>query len=51
MKGPQGQWRPDDEISAAIHTMKIATGEIQETIFDEEEATSKRKENEDRKTP
>ena len=37
MKGPQGQWRPDDEIASAIHTMKIATGEIEETFVEDDE--------------
>lgn len=47
MKGPQGQWRPDDEIGAAIHTMKIATGETQETFVDEgEEKDSEKNEKE-----
>ena len=36
-RGPQGQWRPDDEIASAIHTMKIATGEIEETFVDEDD--------------
>ncbi len=36
-RGPQGQWRPDDDIACAIHTMKIATGEIEETFVDEKE--------------
>ena len=40
-RGPQGQWRPDDPVGAAIHTMKIATGEIEETF---EEPKEKRKE-------
>ena len=49
MKGPQGQWRPDDEISAAVHTMKIATGEIEETFDDGwEKATREEKEQEKR---
>lgn len=29
-RGPHGEWRPDDPIAAAVHTMKIATGEIEE---------------------
>ena len=41
MKGPQGQWRPDDEIASAIHTMKIATGEIEETIVEEDKESNK----------
>lgn len=36
-RGPQGQWRPDDPIAAAIHTMKIATGEIEETLVEDGE--------------
>ena len=33
-KGPQGQRRPADVIGNAVHVMKIATGEIEET-YDE----------------
>ncbi len=29
-KGPQGQKRPADVIGAAVHVMKIATGQIEE---------------------
>ena len=29
--GPKGEWRPAETGPAAIHVMKIATGEIQET--------------------
>lgn len=47
MKGPQGQWRPDDEISAAIHSMKIATGEIQETFVDEKDEGDAKQRNEE----
>lgn len=32
-KGPQGQRRPADAVSAAIMVAKIATGEIQETLL------------------
>jgi hypothetical protein len=31
-KGPKGQKRPADVISNAVHAMKIATGEIVETL-------------------
>jgi hypothetical protein len=31
-KGPKGQKRPADVISNAVHIMKIATGEIDETL-------------------
>ena len=31
-KGPQGQQRPADVIGAAVRVMKIATGEINETL-------------------
>jgi hypothetical protein len=31
-KGPKGQKRPADVISNAVHVMKIATGEIAETV-------------------
>ena len=30
-KGPKGQKRPADVISNAVHVMRIATGEIDET--------------------
>jgi hypothetical protein len=30
-KGPQGQKRPADVIGNAVHVMRIATGEIEET--------------------
>ncbi len=30
-KGPQGQKRPADVVGAAVHIMRIATGEIDET--------------------
>jgi 2-keto-3-deoxy-6-phosphogluconate aldolase len=31
-KGPQGQKRPADVISNAVHVMRIATGEIEEPL-------------------
>ena len=31
-KGPQGQKRPADVISNAVQVMRIATGEIDETV-------------------
>jgi hypothetical protein len=31
-KGPKGQKRPADVISNAVHVMRIATGEIKETL-------------------
>jgi hypothetical protein len=31
-KGPKGQKRPVDVISNAVHVMKIATGEIEESV-------------------
>ncbi len=31
-KGPRGERRPADVIGAAVHVMKIATGEIEERI-------------------
>lgn len=34
-KGPKGQKRPADVISNAVHVMKIATGEIDETLTDD----------------
>ena len=30
-KGPQGQKRPADAVGCAVHVMKIATGEIEES--------------------
>ena len=30
-KGPNGEWRPAGDGPCAIHTMKVATGIIQET--------------------
>jgi hypothetical protein len=34
-KGPQGQKRPTDAVGLAVHIMKIATGEIQETLTED----------------
>jgi hypothetical protein len=34
-KGPKGQKRPADVISNAVHVMKIATGEIEETLTED----------------
>jgi hypothetical protein len=34
-KGPKGQKRPADVISNAVHVMRIATGEIDETLTDD----------------
>jgi hypothetical protein len=34
-KGPKGQKRPADVISNAITVMKIATGEIEETLTED----------------
>lgn len=31
-KGPQGQKRPADVIGNAVHVMRIATGEVSETL-------------------
>jgi hypothetical protein len=31
-KGPQGQKRPADVIGNAVHVMRIATGEIEESV-------------------
>jgi hypothetical protein len=33
-KGPQGQRRPADVIGNAVHVMRIATGEIEDTPRD-----------------
>ena len=33
-KGPKGEKRPADVIGAAVHVMRIATGEIEEDIDD-----------------
>jgi acyl-CoA reductase-like NAD-dependent aldehyde dehydrogenase len=30
-KGPNGEWRPAETGPCAVHVMKIATGEIEET--------------------
>lgn len=34
-KGPKGQKRPADVISNAVHVMRIATGEIDETLTED----------------
>lgn len=34
-KGPKGQKRPADVISNAFHVMRIATGEIEETLTED----------------
>lgn len=34
-KGPKGQKRPADVIGNAVHVMRIATGEIEESTADE----------------
>ena len=34
-RGPKGQKRPADVIANAVHVMRIATGEIAETLTDE----------------
>jgi hypothetical protein len=34
-KGPQGQKRPADVVGNAVHVMRIATGEIDETVNDD----------------
>lgn len=31
-KGPQGQKRPADVIGNAVHVLRIATGEVEETL-------------------
>ena len=31
-RGPKGEWRPADPIARAVHVMKIATGQIEETF-------------------
>ena len=33
-RGPKGEKRPADVIGAAVKVMKIATGEIEETLLD-----------------
>lgn len=30
-KGPRGEWRPPETGACAVHVMRIATGQIQET--------------------
>jgi hypothetical protein len=34
-RGPKGEKRPADVIDNAVHVMRIATGEIEETISDD----------------
>jgi acyl-CoA reductase-like NAD-dependent aldehyde dehydrogenase len=34
-KGPKGEKRPADVIGNAVHVMKIATGEIEDTVPDD----------------
>ena len=34
-RGPKGQKRPADVIANAVHVMRIATGEIAETLTDD----------------
>ncbi len=34
-KGPQGQKRPADVVGNAVHIMRIATGEIDDSIADD----------------
>jgi hypothetical protein len=33
-KGPQGQKRPSDTVGCAVTVMKIATGEVEETLYE-----------------
>lgn len=33
-RGPRGERRPADVIGTAVHVMKIATGEIEDTVRD-----------------
>jgi hypothetical protein len=34
-RGPRGEKRPADVVGNAIHVMRIATGEIEETLTDD----------------
>ena len=34
-KGPQGQKRPADVVGCAVHVAKIATGELEDTKYDQ----------------
>ena len=34
-RGPKGEKRPADVIGNAVHVMKIATGEIEDTVEDD----------------
>ena len=43
-RGPHGEWRPDDPIAAAIHTMRIGTGEIEETFVEDDEENAEENE-------
>ncbi|PYQ84274.1 MAG: RNA-binding protein, partial [Acidobacteria bacterium] len=39
-RGPKGQRRPADVISNAVHVMRIATGEITETLTQDGKSTA-----------
>ena len=41
-KGPKGEKRPADVIGNAVHVMRIATGEIEETAPTKKEARAKK---------
>ncbi len=32
MKGPKGEWRPDDPVGCAVHVARIATGQAEEVF-------------------
>lgn len=32
MKGPKGEWRPDDPVGCAVHVAMIATGQAEEVF-------------------
>ena len=32
MKGPKGEWRPDDPVRCAVHVARIATGQAEEVF-------------------
>lgn len=32
MKGPEGEWRPDDPVGCAVHVARIATGRAKEVF-------------------
>jgi hypothetical protein len=38
--GPKGQKRPADAVGLAVHIMKIATGEIEETLTEDGKNTA-----------